>query len=98
MTQWVEQQLGPEALYTGTGLRIYTTLDPQLQRIAEEEVPHGVAALADRNVTNGALVAIEPATGHILAMVGSADFYDDENDGQVNVTCAVASRAPPSSL
>jgi len=85
VTQWVEQQLGPEALYTGTGLRIYTTLDPQLQRIAEDEVAAGVDALADRNVSNGALVAIEPSSGHILAMVGSADFYDSETDGQVNV-------------
>ena len=84
--QQVEAQLGPEALYTGSGLRIHTTLDRHLQQIAEEEVHNGVAALADRNVTNGALVAIEPATGHVLAMVGSADFYDDANDGQVNVT------------
>lgn len=84
--QWVEKELGPDALYKGVGLRIYTTLDRTLQQIAEEEVRNGVAALADRNVTNGALVAIEPATGHILAMVGSADFYDEANDGQVNVT------------
>jgi len=85
VTQWVEQQLGPEALYTGTGLRIYTTLEPRLQRIAEDEVAAGVAALADRNVSNGALVAIEPSSGHILAMVGSADFYDNDLGGQVNV-------------
>jgi penicillin-binding protein 1C len=84
--QQVEALLGPEALYTGSGLRIYTTLDRRLQQIAEEEVRNGVAALAERNVSNGALVAIEPATGHILAMVGSTDFYDDANDGQVNVT------------
>ncbi|MCD6285759.1 MAG: transglycosylase domain-containing protein [Anaerolineae bacterium] len=85
VTQWVEKALGAEALYTGSGLRIHTTLDPRLQRIAEEEVARGVVALADRNVTNGALVAIEPSSGHILAMVGSADFYDNELGGQVNV-------------
>jgi penicillin-binding protein 1C len=84
--QWVEQELGPDALYKGAGLRIYTTLDRPLQQIAEEEVRNGVAALAGRKVSNGALVAIEPATGHILAMVGSADFYDEANGGQVNVT------------
>lgn len=84
--QWVESQLGPDALYKGSGLRIHTTLDRRLQQIAEEEVRSGVAALAARNVSNGALVAVEPATGHILAMVGSADFYNDANDGQVNVT------------
>ena len=84
--QWVEKELGPDALYKGAGLRIHTSLDRDLQQIAEEEVRNGVATLADRNVSNGALVAIEPATGHILAMVGSADFYDEANDGQVNVT------------
>jgi penicillin-binding protein 1C len=84
--QWVEAQLGPDALYKGAGLRIYTTLDRNLQQIAEEEVRNGVANLAQRNVTNGALVAIEPATGHILAMVGSVDFYDESIGGQVNVT------------
>ncbi len=82
----VEDMLGPEALYTGSGLRIHTTLDSRLQAIAEEEVRNGVAALADRHVTNGALVAIEPASGHILAMVGSVDFYSDTIGGQVNVT------------
>lgn len=85
VTQWVEQQLGVDALYTGRGLRIHTTLDPRLQQIAEEEVAQGVQRLADRAVTNGALVAIEPSSGHILAMVGSADFYDNELGGQVNV-------------
>ena len=86
VVQWVEAQLGPDALYKGSGLRIYTTLDRRLQQIAEEEVRNGVAALAGRNASNGALVAVEPATGHILAMVGSADFYDEAIDGQVNVT------------
>ncbi len=86
VTQWVEQNLGTEALYTGRGLKIYTTLDSNLQRIAEQEVASGVKALADRDVTNGALVAIEPSSGDILAMVGSADFYDNDLGGQVNVT------------
>ncbi|MDF1514693.1 MAG: transglycosylase domain-containing protein, partial [Anaerolineae bacterium] len=85
VTQWVEDNLGTEALYTGRGLRIYTTLDPRIQQIAEEEVKVGIAALADKNATNGALVAIEPSSGHILAMVGSIDFYDSELGGQVNV-------------
>ena len=84
--QEVEATLGPDKLYTGSGLRIYTTLDWKLQSIAEEEVANGVAALAGANVSNGALVAIEPSSGHILAMVGSVDFYNNDNGGQVNVT------------
>lgn len=86
VTQWVEQNVGANALYTGRGLRIHTTLDRRLQGIAEEEVAQGVAGLADRAVTNGALVALEPSSGHILAMVGSIDFYNAEIGGQVNVT------------
>ncbi len=84
--QWVEATLGAHALYTGSGLKIHTTLDRDLQRIAEEEVAKGVSALAERDVSNGALVALEPSSGHILAMVGSTDFYDEALGGQVNVT------------
>lgn len=94
--QVLEATYGPEALFRGDGLRIYTTLDPRLQSLAEQAVHDGVAALADRNATNGALVAIDPATGHILAMVGSADFNDATIDGQVNV--ALRCRQPGSSI
>ncbi len=84
--QWVEQHLGADALYSGSGLRIHTTLDPRLQAIAEQEVYSGVLRLRDRNVSNAALIAIQPASGDILAMVGSADFYSETLGGQVNVT------------
>ena len=102
--QWVEQRYGADILYRIVdvgdeklyGLRVYTTLDPHLQAQAEQAVREGVAALADRDATNGALVALDPATGHILAMVGSADFNDEEIDGQVNV--ALRCRQPGSSI
>lgn len=83
--QWLEKEYGSEALYTETGLRIHTTLDTRLQKIAEEEVARGVEALAGRNVSNGALIALEPSSGHILAMVGSVDFYNNDIGGQVNI-------------
>lgn len=97
--QQIEAQYGPEALYQneeGKSLRIYTTLDRRLQRLAEQAVREGVEALAERNVTNSALVAIDPATGHLLAMVGSVDFHNDEIDGQVNV--ALRCRQPGSAI
>ncbi|MBN1179307.1 MAG: PBP1A family penicillin-binding protein [Anaerolineae bacterium] len=94
--QVVEATYGADMLYRGEGLRIYTTLDPDLQALAEEAVATHVAALADYHATNGALVAIEPSTGHIVAMVGSADFYNEEIDGQVNV--ALRERQPGSSI
>jgi penicillin-binding protein 1C len=92
----VEERYGSEALYRGAGLRIHTTLNPALQAEAEQAVRNGVASLAERNVTNGAMVALDPETGHILAMVGSADFNDASIDGQVNV--ALRCRQPGSSI
>jgi penicillin-binding protein 1C len=94
--QQVETEFGPEMLYRDVGLRIYTTLDLDLQRSAEEEVRSGVANLADRNATNGALVALDPRNGEILAMVGSVDFNNESIGGQVNV--ATRCRQPGSSI
>jgi membrane peptidoglycan carboxypeptidase len=100
MVAYVREQLeaeyGPEVLYRG-GLRVYTTLDLAMQQQAEQIVAAQVAQLADLDAHNGALVALDPANGDILALVGSADFYDDTIDGQVNVAGARASPAPPSS-
>jgi penicillin-binding protein 1C len=94
--QQVEAEFGPDLLYRGTGLRVYTTLDHNLQAVAEEKVRQHVTALAERNVTNGALVAMDPNSGEILAMVGSVDFNDESIDGQVNV--ALRCRQPGSSI
>jgi 1A family penicillin-binding protein len=91
----IEQLYGPELLYRG-GLQVYTSLDPALQAEAERQVQAGVAELQGRNVSNGALVAQDPRSGEILAMVGSADFDNAEIDGQVNV--ALSPRQPGSTI
>lgn len=83
--QLAEQEFGAAMLYRG-GLKIYTTLDPQMQQSAESVVREQIAALADKHVTNAGLIAIEPSTGKILAMVGSADFNNAAISGQVNMT------------
>ncbi|MCB0162235.1 MAG: hypothetical protein KDD83_29055, partial [Caldilineaceae bacterium] len=93
--QQLEAILGPDALYQ-TGLEVYTTLDPTLQSAAERIVAEQVAKLAEHNASNGALVALRPQTGEILALVGSADFDNVEIDGQVNM--ALAPRQPGSSI
>jgi membrane peptidoglycan carboxypeptidase len=64
-----------EAVRTG-GYRITSTLDYKLQQTAHEQVEKWVAALSDKNVHNGALVAINSATGEIVAYVGSVDYYN----------------------
>ncbi len=89
------QQDGLQGLYKA-GLQVTTSLDPDLQDAAERIVAEQVAALADRDVSNGALVALDPATGELLAMVGSADFDNVEISGQVNM--ALAPRQPGSSI
>lgn len=91
----LEAQFDPQTIYR-SGFTVYTTLDPALQQQAEQMVHEQAASLVDRNVQDGALVAIRPATGEILAMVGSADYYNDAISGQVNM--ALAPRQPGSAM
>lgn len=93
--QQLEALLGPEALFQ-SGLSVTTSLNPRLQAEAERIVREQVARVADHNVSNGALVAMDPRTGEILALVGSADFDNVEIDGQVNM--ALAPRQPGSTI
>ena len=64
-------QARKEAVFSG-GLRIFTTIDPRAQRAAEEAVRANLPA-DDRDFT-AALVAVEPATGAVRAMVGGPGF------------------------
>lgn len=92
----LEEMYDPQTIYR-SGFTIYTTLDPNLQDTAQRIVTEQVAALIDKNAHNGALVALKPSTGEILAMVGSADFYNDVIDGQVNMATS-PTRQPGSSI
>lgn len=90
------EKYGEKTLEEG-GLKVITTLDWNMQQIAEQAVKDGVAKNEKNNkASNAALVAIDPKTGQILAMVGSRDYFDDEHDGQVNVT--LSERQPGSSI
>lgn len=71
--QYLIQRYGDEAVYS-RGLRVYTTLDLQMQEAAQRAVVKGIAAARPLNVSQGALVALEPETGYIRAMVGGTDF------------------------
>lgn len=69
------------------GLKIYTTIDWDKQKIAEEVIQEKTANYQEKyNANNAALTAIDPKTGQVLAMVGSRNYFDDTIDGQVNVT------------
>ncbi len=79
------------------GLRVYTTLDLGMQDIAEKVISEGVDQNGSRyGFSNAALVAINPKTGEVLAMVGSKDYFSKEIDGKVNVT--ISKRQPGSSF
>jgi penicillin-binding protein 1C len=91
----LETEYGSDTIYRA-GFQVYTTLDPELQETAQQMVATQIQSLGDKNVQDGALVAIRPSTGEILAMVGSADFYNDAISGQINM--ALVPRQPGSSI
>jgi len=78
------------------GLRVYTTLDLQLQEFSQEAVATEVAKLQREKVSNGAVLVTNPKTGEILAMVGSKDYFAKDIDGNVNVTTSL--RQPGSAI
>ena len=92
----LEKQFDAQTIYR-SGFIVYTSLDPALQDEAQRLVTEQVALLADKNAKNGALVAVKPSTGEILAMVGSPDFNNDAISGQVNMATS-ATRQPGSSI
>jgi penicillin-binding protein 1C len=92
----LEAQYDAQTIYR-SGFIVYTTLDPTLQDQAQALVTDQIAQLADKNAHNGALVAIRPSTGEILAMVGSPDFNNEAISGQVNMATS-PTRQPGSSI
>jgi len=88
---------GCDNLMDNGGLRVRTSLDFALQERAEVELRAEIDDFeASTGAHNGSVVAIDPATGQILAMVGSRDFFDESIDGQVNL--ATATHSPGSAL
>jgi len=89
------EEYGEKEVQKG-GYKVYTTLDMRLQKIAEKVIPEGVDRNYSYGATNAALAAVDPKTGEILAMQGSKDYFDKENEGNVNVT--IRDRQPGSSF
>jgi membrane peptidoglycan carboxypeptidase len=92
----LESQFDAQTIYR-SGFTVITSLDAGLQDAAQQIVADQIASLAEKNARDGALVAIRPSTGEILAMVGSADFYNDAIQGQVNMATS-QTRQPGSSI
>ena len=58
------------------GLRIFTTIDMGLQRQAEDAIKKRLEQLDKKGEIEGALVALDPHTGQVLALVGGRDFHN----------------------
>lgn len=89
------EKYGVETVERG-GLRVTTTLDLDLHKAAEASLSAEADRLESYNVGNAAALIIKPNTGEILSMIGSKNYFDSSNDGQVNVT--LAERQPGSSI
>jgi 1A family penicillin-binding protein len=106
---YLTQKYGEEFLQKG-GLKVYASLDVSMQETAEKIVSEESKKNIATNAYNEALVAIDPKTGEILAMVGSADWNADplpegctpgancKFDPKVNVAAYGIGRQPGSSF
>lgn len=93
---YLEKKYGQAAIEE-RGFEVTTTLDFELQQKAQEIILKGATENEKNfNASNAGLVALDPTTGQILAMVGSRDYFDEDIDGAVNVT--LAKRQPGSSF
>jgi penicillin-binding protein 1A len=96
LQQGLEAKFGSDLVYKG-GLSVYTTLNPVLQRTAEQALREGLQTLAGRQgaklagkgappppAPEGAVIVMEPQTGYIKALVGGSDFARSEFNRAVN--------------
>ncbi len=93
--KYIEAQLGDKygsQVVDAGGLKVITTLDPDMQKAAEAAVEKNKANVSKLGGSNAALVAADPKTGEVKAYVGGDDF----SESQVNV--ADAERQPGSSF
>ena len=78
-----------EGTVESDGLKVITTLNTEFQSFAEEAVSKYSKINKEKyKASNAALVALSPKTGEVLALVGSSDYFDIENEGNFNVITA----------
>ena len=93
---FVEEVVADARLRNKTAPSITTTLDLDLQRLAERQVANHIEHFADRGVRNAVAMIVDTRDDGIKALVGSADYFDAGIAGQVNG--ALAKRSPGSTL
>jgi len=97
---YLEKKYGQDSL-SEKGLKVYTTLDYKIQESAEKILEKNLEEMKNYGVYNGGLVALQPKTGEILAMVGSKNYFGEpypknchaglncKFDPEVNVVTAI---------
>lgn len=94
--QYLEDKYGPDALEQ-SGWTVTTSLDADLQAKAEEIVRENALSNTEKfNASNAGMIALNPQNGQILVMVGSRNYFDQQIDGNFNVT--LAERQPGSTF
>ena len=98
------ERFGEDMVWNG-GLRVYTTVDPVMQRAAEKALVNGLTAIENRRgftgpkeapaYLQGAFVAIDPRSGHVRALVGGRDFDDSTYDRAVDAQRQAGSAYKP---
>ncbi len=91
VTDQIRRKYGNDRLFEGN-LKIYTTLNWQMQQAAEEELVRGIHEANGYGATQGALVCLDPKTGEIKAMVGGVDYKKNQ------INYATHGRQPGSSF
>jgi len=94
--EYLEKKYG-EKILKSKGLRVITTLDLEVQKLAQEAIKWGVERNRKiSNAKNAAMIVEDARSGQILAMVGSYDYFDIKNQGNYN--CTLALRQPGSAF
>lgn len=93
---YLEEKYGKDVVEQD-GLKVITTINYPLQQKAEElALKYAKENKEKFNASNNSIVAIDPKTGQILVMVGSKDYFNQEDQGNFNV--ALAYRQPGSAI
>ncbi|MBI2464538.1 transglycosylase domain-containing protein [Candidatus Shapirobacteria bacterium] len=92
---FLEKKLGYDN-FARRGMTVVTSLDIQIQKMAEKIVAEEVSSVERLKITNGAAIVLSPGSGEVLAMVGSRNYFASNMDGKFNVTTAL--RQPGSSI
>ncbi|PJA48428.1 MAG: hypothetical protein CO170_02740 [candidate division SR1 bacterium CG_4_9_14_3_um_filter_40_9] len=83
--QWIiqeaEKTIDKDTLAKG-GFTIKTTLDLEMQKLAEEAITSNVAVLQENGANNSSMVYLDSLNGDVLAYVGSINYFDEQIKGQ----------------